>query len=383
MNNIKVAIVHDWLTGMRGGEKCLEVFCELFPDATVFTLLHTKGSVSPLIEDMDIRTSFIQNLPGSGGHYRQFLPFFPFAIQSFDLTGYDLILSSSHCVAKGVRKPEKALHICYCYTPMRYAWRFFDEYFAAEPPLKRWLISRVIQRLKKWDLKTNKSVDYFISISDNIKNRILEYYNRESTVIYPPADVDSQDARDGDEDFYLIVSALVPYKRVDIAVRAFNENGKRLVIIGKGTELEGLKKASKSNIEFLGWASEEDLDGYYSGCKALIFPGLEDFGIVPVEAQAYGKPVIAFAAGGALETVVPFKPGSDEVSPTGVFFEDQHPDSLNEAIDTFEKEKHRFSSAAIRANAVRFSRERFKGEIDGYVKEKWQNSAGGAGERSR
>ncbi len=380
---MRIAIVHDWLTGMRGGEKCLEVFCELFPDATVFTLLHIKGSVSAVIENMDIRTSYIQNLPGSERHYRQFLPFFPSAIQSFDLTGYDLILSSSHCVAKGIRKPEKAVHICYCYTPMRYAWRFFDEYFSDEPPLKRWLISRVIQSLKKWDLKTNKTVDYFIAISDNVKNRILEYYSRESTVIYPPADVDSHTAGNGDESFYLIVSALVPYKRVDIAVRAFNENGKRLVIIGKGPEQEELKKASKSNIEFLGWASEEDLDGYYAGCRALIFPGLEDFGIVPVEAQAYGKPVIAFAAGGVLETVVPFKDEAGSSSPTGVFFDDQHPDSLNGAIEIFEKEKGRFLPAAIRANAVRFSRDRFKQEIDGYVKEKWHEHAIGAEKRAR
>ena len=364
MNNIRVAIVHDWLTGMRGGEKCLEVFCELFPDATLFTLLHDKGSVSSVIENMDIKTSFLQKIPGIFRRYRNFLPFFPKAIESFDLSGYDLILSSSHCTAKGVKSPPGALHICYCYTPMRYAWTFFDEYFSSENPLKKWIISKVISRLKKWDIASNKGIDYFVAISDNVKNRIKDIYGRQADVIYPPAEASPDETVYGDEDFYLVVSALVPYKRVDLAVKAFNENGKRLVVIGSGTDLEHLKKISKENIEFLGWAHDEELKKHYAGCSALIFPGVEDFGIVPVEAQAYGKPVIAYAQGGALETVTPS---------TGVFFNEQNPAALNKALETFENSRNAFDPAKIKENAQRFNRGRFKREVAEYVEKKWKS----------
>ncbi|NQT96038.1 MAG: glycosyltransferase family 4 protein, partial [Candidatus Omnitrophica bacterium] len=180
---MKVALIHDWLTGMRGGEKCLEVFCELFPKATIFTLLHNKGSVSETIENMEIRASFIQHLPGAASGYRNYLPFFPKAIESFDLSGFDLILSSSHCVAKGVKVPDRALHLCYCYTPMRYAWVFFDEYFSISNFFKRKAIAFIIERLKKWDLKTNENVDFFIAISDNVRNRIRHFYERDAEII--------------------------------------------------------------------------------------------------------------------------------------------------------------------------------------------------------
>jgi len=382
MNNPKIAIIHDWLTGMRGGEKCLEVFCELFPDATLFTLVHSKGSVSPVIENMDIRTSFLQNFPGISKNYRSFLPLFPSAIESFDLSGYDLVLSSSHCAAKGVKSPPGALHICYCYTPVRYVWKFFNEYFSGENALKRWMISRVVNAIKRWDLNSNKRIDYFVAISDNIKNRIREYYGREADVIYPPVDVNARDMRCGDEGFYLMVSALVPYKRVDLAIKAFNENGKRLIVIGDGSDLAGLKGMSRENIEFSGWANDEELTEYYAKCRALIFPGEEDFGIVPVEAQAHGKPVIAYAAGGALETVVPFDEGRgakdegrgkrDEGCATGVFFREQTVASLNNAIETFERNGHVFNPDRIRENAFRFNRDRFKCEIQEYVQSKWE-----------
>ncbi|MGB3241614.1 MAG: glycosyltransferase [Candidatus Omnitrophota bacterium] len=363
MSKMKVAIVHDWLTGMRGGEKCLEVFCELYPDATLFTLVHNKGSVSPVIENMDIRTSFLQKFPGVSENYRSFLPFFPAAAESFDLSGYDLVLSSSHCAAKGVKSPPGALHVCYCYTPMRYAWTFFDEYFSGENPVKRWMISMVINRLKRWDIASNKRIDYFIAISDNVKNRIAQIYDREADVIYPPAEVYPEEGQEGDRGYYLIVSALVPYKRVDIAVKAFNETGKPLVIIGKGTDLERLKEISNGNITFRGWVSDRELQGYYAGCSALVFPGVEDFGIVPVEAQAHGKPVIAYAKGGALETVN---------NATGVFFNEQTVPAINSAIETFEKNKSAFNPEKIRQNAQRFNRDRFKREIKDYVETKWR-----------
>lgn len=375
MDNVRIAIIHDWLTGMRGGEKCLEVFCELFPKATVFTLIHKKGSVSDRIEAMDIRTSWLQYLPGVSRNYRNFLPFFPSAIESFDLSGYDLVLSSSHCVAKGVKSPKGALHICYCYTPVRYAWNMFDEYFGSENPVKKALIGGVLKRLKKWDLASNKRIDYFLAISDNVKNRIRDFYGRASDIIYPPVDVASHEGSGGDKGYYLIVSALVPYKRVDLAVKAFNESGKRLVVIGEGSDTAKLSKAAGDNITFLGWAGAEGLREHYSNCRALIFPGEEDFGIVPLEAQAHGKPVIAYGKGGVLETVVPFEGRavtSNQKPVTGVFFAEQTVGALNEAVDIFEKNIDKFDPAAIRENALRFGRDRFKKEIGEYVSGKWE-----------
>jgi glycosyltransferase involved in cell wall biosynthesis len=375
MNNIRVAIVHDWLTGMRGGEKCLEVFAELFPDATLFTLVHKRGSVSPTIEKMDIRTSFLERFPGVEKKYRSYLPLFPLAVESFDLSGYDLVLSSSHCVAKGVKSLPGALHICYCYTPVRYAWKFYDEYFGREKGPKKWLIARVIDRLRKWDLASNKRIDHFIAISDNVKSRISEYYGRDSDIIYPPVDVEAHgktSSGTAPEGYYLIVSALVPYKRVDLAVEAFNSSGRELVVIGTGSDLEALKQRSGKNIEFKGWAGDEQLNAYYSGCRALIFPGEEDFGIVPVEAQLYGKPVIAYARGGALETIVPFREGHANDGASGVFFDSQTPEALNKAVEAFEKNQDAFNSDRIRENAMRFNRDRFKREIKEYIDGKWK-----------
>jgi len=365
-NKPRVAIVHDWLTGMRGGEKCLEVFCELFPDATLFTLFHKKGSASPVIEAMDIRTSFLDRIPGAIKYYRNFLPLFPRAIESFDLSGYDLVLSSSHCVAKGVRVPEGSLHICFCYTPMRYAWKFFDEYFSGENPLKRKLISLVVERLKRWDINNNKKVDYFIAISDNVRNRIMEYYGREADVIYPPVEVDVPAEKGRDGGYYLVVSALVPYKKIDLAVNAFTKSGKRLIVVGTGPESAALKQAAGENIDFYGWATDDELEGYYASCRALVFPGDEDFGIVPVEAQAYGKPVIAYSRGGVLETVVPL----GREGATGVFFREQTPEALGEAVLRFEENIDSFDPGAIKENASRFNRDRFKREIREYIDSK-------------
>ena len=370
MDNKKIAIVHDWLTGMRGGEKCLEVFCELFPEATVFTLVHNKGSVSPVIENMDVRTSFLQKMPGVEKKYRTFLPLFPSAIESFDLSSYDLVLTSSHCVAKGAKSASGALNICYCYTPVRYAWKFFDEYFGKEKPLKKWMISQVIKRLRKWDMKTNERIDYFIAISDNIRNRIRGYYSREADVIYPPVDVNLHGNENipEKEDYYLVVSALEPYKKVDIAIEAFNASGKPLIVIGKGTEEDKLKSISKENIKFYGWIDDSDLIKFYAESKALIFPGEEDFGIVPVEAQAYGKPVIAYGAGGVLETIIPL----ESQNPTGIFFNEQNADSLNQAVESFEGKREIFSAENIKNNAYRFNRDRFREEIKNYIEEKWE-----------
>lgn len=357
---MKVAIVHDWLTGMRGGENCLEVFCELFPDATIFTLIHKKGSVSEKIEKMDIRTSYLQRIPGIFSSYRNFLPLFPSAIESFDLKGYDLILSSSHCVAKGVRKARGALHICYCYTPMRYAWLFFDDYFGKNSGLKRLFISFIIKKLRKWDLRTNENVDFFIAISDNVKDRIRKYYGRESEVIFCPVEGERLSISRKKGDFYLVVSAFVPYKRIDLAIKAFNRLGKRLLIIGSGSEEKSLRKIAGKSIEFLGWMGREKLK-FYQECRALIFPGEEDFGIVPLEAQACGRPVIAYGKGGALETIT---------GDTGVFFFEQTEEALARAVVEFESRENTFEADKIRKHALRFDRSLFKEKIRDFIDSK-------------
>lgn len=360
-SNIKIALVHDWLTGMRGGEKVLEVLCELFPDATLFTLVHKKGSVSPTIENMKIRTSIIQHLPKSVSRYQYYLPLMPFAIERFDLSEYDVIISSSHAVAKGVKVRKDALHICYCHTPMRYIWDQYENYFAKDKSSYPARIAMRIFRkhLQRWDVESSSRVNYFIANSKNVQERILRIYNRNSDVIYPPVETSRFKISKSAGEYFLILSALVPYKRVDIAVAAFNEIGERLVIVGVGSELEKLKKMANPNIEFHGWASDEKLADYYANCRALIFPGEEDFGIVPLEAMASGKPVIAFAKGGTLETVVE--------NQTGIFFREQRKESLIDVVKRFDIKK--FNPLEIHQHALRFERKVFKEKIQTYIEE--------------
>ena len=365
---MRTAIIHDWIMSMRGGEKCLEAFRELFLDATIFTLVHKKGVASKTIENMKIKTSFIQHLPNITSWYRNYLPLFPMAIESFDLTGYDLILSSSHCVAKGIRVPEGAKHICYCYTPMRYIWFFFNEYFGNENIIKRKFISSITKRLRSWDLRTNKNVDYFLAISDNVRDRIRLIYDRDADVIYPPVDIRNFSVSRKDKGFYLIVSGLVPYKRIDLAIEAFNNTGRKLVIIGTGNVEKKLQAKAGKNIEFIGHADTSALKEFYSNCSAVIFPGEEDFGIVPVEAQACGKAVIAYGKGGALETIVPLDARKPEA--TGVFFYEQTPEALIEAINIFEKNKDKFIPESIRENSMKFDRDIFKQSIKEYIEDK-------------
>lgn len=364
INNLKIAIVHDWLVSMRGGEKVLEILCELYPNATLITLLHIKGTLSPTIESMKIETSFINKLPLKK-KYRNYLPLFPSAIESINFSGYDLIISSSHCVAKGAQPNVGALHICYCHTPMRYVWEMYDEYFGKDKAgfITRTAMSFFAPRLRKWDVETSRRVHCFAANSYNVSRRIKEYYNREADVIYPPVDASLFRLSEKSNDYFLIVSALVPYKKVELAIEAFNRNGKKLLIVGTGPESVKLKLAAKNNIEFLGWCNDGELAKLYAGCRALIFPGFEDFGIVPLEAMACGKPVIAFGKGGVLETVV----GKGE-NVTGVFFYEQTVDALINAIDDFEKIK--FDSQMIRDHALKFDRAMFKEKIKEYIEEK-------------
>ncbi len=359
---MKIALVHDWLTGMRGGEKCLEVLCELFPDAPIYTLLHNKGTMSPQIESKKIFTSFIDNLPGKQKQYRTYLPLFPFAIAQFDLTEYDLVISTSHAVAKNIRVRKDAIHICYCFTPMRYIWDMYEQYFGKGKAGIgiRTAMMVVAPMLRWWDVKTSSRVTYFIAISEEVRGRIKKHYNRSSDMIYPPVDTEQFQLSTTEEDFYLIVSALVPYKRVDLAVQAFTANGKKLVIAGTGPESGKLKSIAGSNITFLGWQSDKELAQLYAKCTALIFPGEEDFGIVPLEAQASGKPIVAFSKGGALETIIDTK--------TGIFFAEQTVESLQQAFERLSLIK--FNSIDIRQHALGFSRTIFKQKMKDYIEEK-------------
>jgi len=366
----KVAIVHDWLTGMRGGERCLEVFCELFPEAVIYTLLHNPGSVSPTIEAHPIKTSWISSLPFARNGYRHYLPLFPKAIESFDLSAYDLVISSSHCVAKGVKTPPASLHLCYCYTPMRYTWDRRGDYFPPEQmsPWRRKLIYFILDRLQKWDRETSKRVNRFIACSENVRGRIERHYRREAELIYPPVDTDFFTPGGKQEGYYLIVSALVPYKRIDLAIETFNRLGLPLLIIGTGPEMENLKRIARGNVEFLGWQSQEQLREYYRSCRALIFPGVEDFGIVPIEAQACGRPIIAYREGGALETVSGPIAGRDSVwerDLSGVFFEPQAPAALIKAIEL--SRQIDFDSDFIRKGSLRFSKEIFREKVAAFV----------------
>jgi glycosyltransferase involved in cell wall biosynthesis len=366
MASPRVALVHDWLTGMRGGERCLEVFCELFPDADLFTLLHVPGSVSPLIEQRRIVTSFVERLPAAATRYRHYLPLFPSAAERFDLTGYDLVLSSSHCVAKGVRPAAGARHVCYCFTPMRYVWDLYDDYFGGAGVLTRVATGLVAARLRRWDRATSDRVNDFVAISHHIADRIRRCYGRSADVIYPPVDVERFTVADlADGEFYLVVSALAPYKRLDLAVQAVTRLGRRLIVVGTGPEERRLRALAGPTVEFVGWRSDVEVAELYRRCHALLFPGVEDFGITPLEAMAAGRPVVAFGAGGALETVVGLD--ESEAAPTGVFFGEQTVDALVAALVRFEAARDRFVPKALRARAETFDRARFKQRIAEYL----------------
>ncbi len=368
---MKIALVHDWLTGMRGGEKCLEMLCELYPRATVYTLLHKKGSVSETISRMNIRTSFVQNLPFASSHYQKYLPLFPTAIEQFDLREFDLVVSSSHCVAKGVITTPDTCHICYCHTPMRYAWEMYYTYFSKNTvgPLLRWSIPFFMNYLRTWDERSSDRVDYFVANSENVKRRINKHYRRQAEVIYPPVDTDYFDLSNHGGEYYLVASALVPYKRIDLAVSAFNELGLPLLVIGEGSEKKKLMKIAGGNVKFMDWQTRGSLKEYYQRCKALVFPGEEDFGIVPVEAQACGKPVIAFGRGGAAESVKGAYPDQTVAyPPTGVFFYPQTKEALIEAVRC--SHSIRFEPEKIRENALRFDRRVFKDKMTAFVEAK-------------
>ncbi len=360
----KVVLVHDWLTGMRGGEKCLEVFCDLWPDAPLYTLLHRSGSVCPEIENHSIHTSFLQWLPQVHRYYRYLLPLMPLTT-GWRFPDCNVVLSSSHCVAKSVRPPEGVPHICYCFSPMRYVWHMRKSYFGTKRQgIKAWCRDKILSWIREWDRRTAANVTHFIAISKTIQTRIRECYGRTSSIIYPPVDTDFYSpANVNRQDYYLVVSAFAPYKRIDLAIEACNSLQRKLVIIGKGQEEKKLRAMAGPTIHFLGWQSDEAIRDYFRSCRALLFPGEEDFGIVPVETQACGTPVIAFGRGGATETVIP----QTEPYPTGIWFEEQSAESLTSAILEFEALEGNLNPDSCRRNAVQFNKARFYREIRQYV----------------
>jgi glycosyltransferase involved in cell wall biosynthesis len=351
---MKIAIIHDWLTGMRGGEVVLDSLLKAYPTADLFTLFYNKGKLNARIEDRKIFTAFTDRLPFKEKLYRYYLPLFPTAIESLDLRGYDIIISSSHCVAKGVIPHPNTFHLSYVHSPMRYVWDMYYDYFPKRSGLKFFAFQMVSNYLRTWDSASSNRVDHFTCNSDFVGKRIQKYYRRDYQVIYPPCvQTDFRVQDHSKEDFYLIVSAFAPYKRIDIAIEAFRKNGKKLVLIGGGQEEAKLVKDLPANIVWKNGVPRDEVLEYYKRARGFIFPGMEDFGITPVEAQSYGTPVIAYGKGGALETVLEGK--------TGVFFKEQTSESLNEAIT--EMEKINLRRRDFQKSIDRFTEEKFLTEI--------------------
>ncbi|MBW7875975.1 MAG: glycosyltransferase [Candidatus Cloacimonetes bacterium] len=352
-SNKKIAFVHDWLTGMRGGERVLEEMIRIFGPRDIYTLVLDKESISPLIASCPIHTSFLQNFWGVPQRHQWWLPLFPMAIESFDFSGYDLVISTSHCVAKGIVTTPRVFHYCYLFTPVRYAWDFCKVYQEAARP--RWLMQFVwpanMHCLRQWDVNSANRVDHFCSISEYVARRVRKYYRRESEVIHPPVELSRFSPSSTKGDYYFVLSALVPYKRIDLAVEACVRSNRRLIVAGTGPEEARLKQmASGSRVEFVGRVSDLETQTLYREAKAFLFPGEEDYGITPLESQASGVPVIAYGAGGALETV--------SENQSGIFFREQTADSLLDALDLFESME--FSKENCILNAKRFDPEPFR-----------------------
>src|SRR6185369_1076925 len=343
----RIAFVHDWLTGMRGGEKALEVLCERFPEAELFTLFHVKGSVSPVIERRRVHTSFVQHLPLVARYYRHYLPLFPTAIEHFSFDEFDLVVSLSHCCAKSIVHPAQVKHLCYCLTPMRYAWDQFDAYFGPQRVgrVGSAVMRPIMARLARWDRDTSNRADRYVAISHYVASRIRRYYNRVPTVIYPPVDTEyfRPDGSRADR-FALVVSALVPYKRIELAMAACRIAGVPLKIAGDGPERASLEAAAGPDVQFLGRRSDEEIRELYRRAAVTLLPGEEDFGIVPLEAQACGRPVVALGRGGAVETVVDGE--------TGALVDDLSAEAFADAIAR--TMNRLFDRGRIRAHAERF-----------------------------
>jgi glycosyltransferase involved in cell wall biosynthesis len=360
---MKIAIVHDWLVTNAGAEKVLKNIIDIYPDADIFSLVDflSDKDRKDVIDNRFVKTSFIQNLPFAEKAFRNYLPLFPKAIESLDLSVYDLIVSSSWAVAKGVKKTKKQLHICYCHTPVRYAWDLYDEYTSSLKQPKKFLVQQTLKRLRKWDIASLDRVDYFIANSKFVQKRISKTYNRDSIVIYPPVDTKSFILNENKSDFYLTACRLVPYKKTKLIVEAFNQMpNKKLIVIGDGEEYEPIKKIAKENITLLGYQEFESMISHMQRARAFLYAAIEDFGIVPIEAQSCGTPVIALDDGGTAETVI------DAVS--GVHFKKQTKEDIIDAVKRFETMT--FDSKKISLLSQEYSEERFKKEFKLFVNTK-------------
>jgi glycosyltransferase involved in cell wall biosynthesis len=360
---MRVALAHHWLVGMRGGEKVLEQIARLVPTAPIYTLVAEPQKLSPALRRHPVHTSWLQQVPGGPRHYKKLLPLFPRAISALRVKGpVDLLVSSDASVIKGLSFPPGTPHICYCHSPPRYLWDLQSEYMKSSEaggPVGRALFNQVVPYVREFDRLAAGRVTHFIANSNFVRDRILTCYNRPSDVIYPPVGLDEFEmAGEKPEDFFLVVSQLTPYKRIDIAVTAFTRLNRKLVVIGDGSERKRLEKAAGSSVTFLGSQPQSVLRDHYRRCQALIFPGIEDFGITPLEAQASGRPVVAYRAGGALETV--------QENRTGLFFDEQSAESLMEAIDKFMDGKNPFDPADCRRNAENFGADRFLSRLRAY-----------------
>ncbi|MDL2292417.1 glycosyltransferase [Acholeplasma sp. OttesenSCG-928-E16] len=359
---MKVAIVHDWLTNMGGAEQVVIELKKVFPDAPIYTTVYNPNNLASELRNIDVRTSFLQKKKKAINNHQKYFPFMPMAFESFNLNEYDVVISSSSSCAHGIVTNPDTLHICYCHTPMRYAWEFYYEYTKSMKNIKKKFIKYFMNYMRIWDNVSSNRVDYFIANAHNVKKRINKHYRREADVIYPPIRTDMFNISNNDQDYYLVLSRLVPYKKIEIAVEACTKLNKKLYVIGSGPQMSSLKKIAGKQVEFLGRVSDDEIPKYYAECKAFLFPGEEDFGITPLEAQSAGRPVIAYKKGGALETIVE--------NETGIFFNEQTAESLMDAIKRFETMS--FDKEKIRKHALKFSDKRFKEEIKTYVLKKYQ-----------
>ena len=371
----KIAIIHDWLVTYAGAERVLEQILLLYPDADVYTIVDFLPAEHRFFLDKHrVRTSFIQNLPSAANNYRRYLPLMTLAIEQFDLSDYELIISSSHAVAKGVITGPNQLHICMCYSPIRYAWDLQHQYLVESgltKGFKGWVAKYILHKIRIWDLRTSNGVDEFIAISNFISRRIWKVYRRNSIVIYPPVDVESFEICDSKEGYYLTASRMVPYKKMGLIVQSFNKmSNKRLIVIGDGPDFEKIKQLAGPNVTLLGYQSSDVLSMYMKKAKAFIFAAEEDFGITPLEAQASGTPVIAYGKGGALETIIGTY--SEDRKRTGVFFFHQTAEAIVAAIDEFEALTENITPADCRENAMRFSRQRFCKDFNDFVENSYQ-----------
>ncbi|MCM3409931.1 glycosyltransferase family 4 protein [Metabacillus litoralis] len=365
---MKVAIVHDWLVTYAGAERVLEEMLRIYPEADLYSLVDFIAEKDrEFIRNKEVKTSFIQRLPFSKEKYRNYLMFMPLAIEQFDLSGYDLVISSSHAVAKGVITGPDQIHVCMCYSPIRYAWDLQFQYLresGLNKGIKGLITKLMLHKIRNWDYRTSNGVDHFIAISEFIKRRIYKVYRRESVVIYPPVDTEKFTLSTSKQDYYVTASRMVPYKKIDLIVEAFSKMpDKKLIVIGDGPDMNKVKGKAADNIEILGYQQYEQLKSYIENAKAFVFAAEEDFGIAPIEAQASGTPVIAFGKGGALETII----GIDKDNPTGVFFYEQTADSIIESVRILEEKYELISFQNCRENALRFSCQRFRSELEKLV----------------